>query len=272
MLPFRLATCLSLVLLSLGGPVKATEPTPDDCNRLSDLGVPQYADLVLCKRAFLVGYSYQTKTPAWTIERMSRTRIPISRGEESGSFAPDVAIPLIHRAALVDYTGSGFDRGHLVAAGNHVDDAIALAETYLFSNVAPQVGSGFNRGIWKSLEEAVRNYAQCSDDLYVITGVYFPKDATTMRFIGAGRVGVPLGFYKVLYEPKKNRMIAFIAKNEPHRRVGLASLATSVDAVESVSGQTFFDQLPSPLSAKIKSIAPNMEWTIAQEGGRCVIQ
>lgn len=263
---------LLTVLLSLDHPVKAAEAGVNDCSKFKEFGLPQKADRVLCKRAFLVGYSLKTKTPAWTIERMGSGRIPISKGGESGSFAEDAEIPSGSRALLSDYEGSGYDRGHLVAAGNHVDDPVALSETYLLSNIAPQVGPGFNRGIWKSLEETVRNYAQCTSDLLVVTGVYFAEDNTKMKTIGDTRVGVPLGFYKVLLDPSTRRMIAFLAKNEPYRGVPLASLVTSVDEVERISGQDFFDLLPTSVSAPAESLALTNEWGIAQRNGVCQIQ
>jgi len=262
---------LLLVLLTLSHPVKAAETNVNDCRKFKEFGLPQKADRMLCKRAFLVGYSSKTKTPLWTIERMGRGRIPISRGGESGSFAEDTEIPAGIRSLLADYEGSGYDRGHLAAAGNHVDDPVALAETYLLSNIAPQVGPGFNRGIWKSLEEAVRNYAQCTNDLLIVTGVYFAEVNTKMKTIGDGRVGVPLGFYKVLLEPNTRRMIAFIAKNDPYRGLPLSSFVTSVDEVERISGQDFFDLLPAAVTKSPESFAPRIEWSLSTQGFGCII-
>jgi len=262
---------LLTVLLTLSHPVKATAADVDDCSKFKEFGLPQNADRMLCKRAFLVGYSSKTKTPLWTIERMGRGRIPISRGGESGPFAEDAEIPSGIRSLLADYEGSGYDRGHLAAAGNHVDDPVALAETYLLSNIAPQVGPGFNRGIWRSLEEAVRNYAQCTNDLLIVTGVYFVEDNMKMKTIGRRRVGVPLGFYKVLFEPRTGRMIAFLAKNEPHRRVSFGSLATSVDEVERISGQDFFDRLPAEVTKSRESLSRKIEWGINTQGSDCTI-
>jgi len=263
---------LFLVLLTLSHPVKTAETNVNDCSKFQEFGLPQNADRMLCKRAFLVGYSSKTKTPLWTIERMGRGRIPISRGGESGSFAEDAEIPAGIRSLLADYEGSGYDRGHLAAAGNYVDDPVVLAETYLLSNIAPQVGPGFNRGIWRSLEEAVRNYAQCTNDLLIVTGVYFVEDNIKMKTIGRRRVGVPLGFYKVLFEPRTGRMIAFLAKNEPHRRVSFGSLATSVDEVERISGQDFFDRLPAEVTKSRESLSRKIEWGINTQGSGCTIR
>ena len=38
------------------------------------------------------------------------------------------------------FQGSGFDRGHLAPAGNHKQNQELCNETFLLSNIAPQVG------------------------------------------------------------------------------------------------------------------------------------
>ena len=50
---------------------------------------------------------------------------------------------------------SGFDRGHLAAAGNHRASLEDCQETFYYSDMAPQVGEGFNRGAWNQLEKLV---------------------------------------------------------------------------------------------------------------------
>jgi endonuclease G len=43
------------------------------------------------------------------------------------------------RATLNDYRRSGYDRGHLAAAGNHKYWPMAQKETFSLSNMSPQV-------------------------------------------------------------------------------------------------------------------------------------
>lgn len=54
-------------------------------------------------------------------------------------------------AALSDYRGSGYDRGHLAPAADMKWAPAAMSESFLMSNMSPQ-DPGFNRGIWKKLE------------------------------------------------------------------------------------------------------------------------
>lgn len=44
------------------------------------------------------------------------------------------------RAALEDYRGSGFDRGHMAAAGNYPTDQAAMCGTFVLTNMVPQAG------------------------------------------------------------------------------------------------------------------------------------
>jgi len=45
---------------------------------------------------------------------------------------------------MIDFR-SGYDRGHMVPAADAKISQNAMDETFFLSNVAPQVGDGFNR-------------------------------------------------------------------------------------------------------------------------------
>lgn len=51
---------------------------------------------------------------------------------------------------------SGYDRGHLAPAGNHRRTQNSINQTFYLTNMAPQVGRGFNRDKWNDLEKHVR--------------------------------------------------------------------------------------------------------------------
>lgn len=76
----------------------------------------------------------------------------------------------------MDYRGSGYDRGHLAAAGNHQLNQEICDQTFLLSNISPQVGKGFNRDAWNRLEKYVRKLTRVYKHLYVCTGpLYLPR-------------------------------------------------------------------------------------------------
>lgn len=111
----------------------------------------------------------------------------------------------LNRSLNSDYKGSGFDRGHLAAAGNHKAHQLHCEQTFYLTNMAPQVGSGFNRDSWNDLEKYVRKLTKQYANVYVCTGpLYLPRkeaDGKTYvkyQVIGANSVAVPTHFYKVI--------------------------------------------------------------------------
>ena len=51
-----------------------------------------------------------------------------------------------------------------------------MDESFLMTNMSPQVGVGFNRGYWARLEGFMRYLAGQYDAIYVITGpLFLPK-------------------------------------------------------------------------------------------------
>ncbi len=145
-------------------------------------------------------------------------------------------------AKLSDYSGSGYDRGHLCPAGSMVVNKTAMSESFYISNISPQNPS-FNRGKWKQLEELIRKWAASDSILHVITG---PILAEKIDEIGKSNVTVPGSFYKIIYSPKKNEMIGFILPNRKTERC-LAEFATNVDYIESMTGIDFFAEIVDDL-------------------------
>ena len=115
------------------------------------------------------------------------------------------------------------------------------------SNMSPQVPM-FNRGIWKELEEHVRNRAR-KEKLYVVTGPIFKSNKGA---IGKGKVTVPGYYYQLFYSPSKQQMIAYVLPNEESKRP-LNSFAVPVDKVEKMTGIDFFSQLPDDLERVLEA-------------------
>ncbi len=68
-----------------------------------------------------------------------------------------------------NYKNSGYDRGHLCPAGDRRYSQLAHDETFLTSNISPQEHK-FNAGIWNTLEQKVRYWANKYDGVFVVTG------------------------------------------------------------------------------------------------------
>ena len=157
-------------------------------------------------------------------------------------------------AQLVDYKGSGYDRGHLVPAGDMKYSYLSMSETFFLSNISPQNPS-FNRGGWKKLESLVRGWAN-SSEIHIVTAGILTGELTK---IGSTGVSVPRYFYKIIYAPKESKMIGFVMPNSKIS-MGLSSYVKSVDEIESLTGVDFFYDLDDYLENKLESKSDITLW------------
>ena len=156
-----------------------------------------------------------------------------------------------------NYKQSGYDRGHLCPAGDRKYTKAAHDETFLTSNISPQTHD-FNSGIWNSLEQKVRFWANKYDGVYVITGGVLNGELPT---IGEERVAVPNYFYKVLldYNNGNPKAIAFLMEHEKSNK-SLYYFAVTVDTIEHLTGIDFFPNLNDDLEEKLESSNNFKNW------------
>ena len=197
------------------------------------------------EQAKWVAYEF---TKAETFKKVNRT----------DNFKPDPKI-LTGSATSTDYKGSGFDRGHLAPAGDLSWSADAMSCSFFYSNMSPQTPS-FNRGVWKKLEEQVRDWAKLYDTIYVVTGPILEDSLPT---IGENKVSIPKYYYKVILEYKRNstKAIGFILPNEK-LSFPLNNFIVSVDSVEQITGIDFFHQLPDTIESEIEKSVCASCWEI----------
>ncbi len=148
-----------------------------------------------------------------------------------------------------DYKNSGYDRGHLAPAADMGWSAKAMDESFYYSNMSPQL-PGFNRGIWKRLEEQVRSWAIDNNAIYVVTGPVLTPNLPT---IGSDKVAVPEYYYKVILDYTKPEIkgIGFIMSNTTST-LGLSNYAVTIDSVEALTGINFFPAIPNEQEREIE--------------------
>ncbi|KAH3798377.1 endonuclease G, mitochondrial-like [Dreissena polymorpha] len=208
---------------------------------------------------FVLAYDKRNKNPHWVFEHLTPDKLPSSSASsanrKNSNFFEDDKIHEKHRSLLSDYKGSGFDRGHMAAAGNHRHSQQAMDQTFTLSNISPQVGEGFNRGIWNNLEKYVRSIARNNPNTYVCTGpLYLPKQESDGKMyvkyqvIGKNYVAVPTHFFKVIAietTTGEYEILSFVLPNQPLKEdIPLKTFLTPLDAVERSSGLLIFDKLP----------------------------
>lgn len=115
-----------------------------------------------------------------------------------------------------DYSGSGFDRGHMVRyydpawGGTKEDKKIAMGDTFHYTNCCPQLPN-LNRNIWGDLEDYYMARAIFQDNkITVFTGPIFNKEKKI------GNLLVPINFWKIIVYKKNDHLEAmgFIMSQE----------------------------------------------------------
>ena len=194
--------------------------------------------------------------------------------KRTNDFRPD---PQIEggSATLADYKKSGYDRGHLTPAGDMVFSREAMSETFYMSNMSPQAAA-FNRGIWKDLEDQVREWVRLYGAAYVVSGPVLSRPAEEYPSIGESKVAVPELFYKVIlvpiYEDGAEQdspealetcadviAIAFVIPNKACEG-DFWRYAKSVDEAEEITGLDFFPLLEDDVENRVEAECNPRPW------------
>lgn len=231
-------------------------------SRIPGLEIPaiKSSDDVVKRLGYTFSYNEQHEQANWVAYELTaeETRKAVERSDD---FRPD---PLVKSgtATSKDYQASGYDRGHLAPAADMGWSSQAMQESFYFSNMSPQL-PGFNRGIWKKLEEQVRGWAADYQAICVVTG---PVLHDSLPAIGPENVSVPGAYFKVIldYTQPGLKAIGFIMPNASST-LPLQHFAVSIDSVEHVTGIDFFPALPDDEENKLEKTVclRDWSWTVA---------
>jgi endonuclease G len=220
---------------------------------IDQLGVPQGYDQRLNFSSFSIGYNYSKKHADWVGTALLPELVRIPR-DRVNSFRAEAQIPAQYRATLDDYAHSGYDRGHLAPNATHDQTKQSMYDTYTLANMSPQTPK-FNRGSWAQLERYVRDCAASYEDgepLFVFTGPYYGSTSNT---VGASKIPVPEGYYKVIYEFNGDTASA-MAVQAPQASFDfdrLASFVVSVDTIEDLTGLDFATALADDIETSLEA-------------------
>ena len=245
---------LIYILFSLFGLSAAEPPQYDNLA----LGIPGKCDTLIDRPGYALGYIEYHEQAAFVIYKLTAREALTKEAQRTNRFRRDPEIPT-GSATTADYRRSGYDRGHLAPAADMAFSVQTMADSFFMSNMSPQKPA-FNRGIWKRLEEQVRQIAIREKAIYVVTGPILPKKKTVT--IGANQVTVPTHYYKVIFDltpPRK--MIGFILPNAGSDRP-LEDFAVMVDVVEKATGLDFFSALPKAVQERLESTISVSAWEL----------
>lgn len=234
----------------------------------------------LCMDGFAVMYSGVSRTPLWSAEHLDRTRLQQAKQiDREDSFHEESKLPKSARASLSDYSGSGYDRGHLAPNANMANRSQQY-DSFSLANIAPQSPRN-NRYIWRNIESATRYLTQQYGEVYTITGVAFIDKKTKQL---ANRVLVPSHFFKAVYIPATNQAGVYYASNDESERIDVISIdelttEIGIDVLPMLDSQSKSQAFDLPLKAGESSDTPEapveepewmlfvwaiLEWLIAQ--------
>jgi endonuclease G len=246
------------VHLALGNPSGATDDPADADNYL--LRKPYYA----------LSYNNAKGTPNWVSWCVREGDL----GDAGrGQFYPDPDLPAaFKRVTPRDYTGSGFDRGHMCPHSDRTGTAEASAATFAMTNIVPQAPA-LNQKAWADFEDYCRGLVRRRrQTLYIVAGPQGRGGTGTngpAETIARGKVTVPAQCWKVVLALDEGeggaadiarvgpdtRVICVMMPNEESVEHGWAKHRVSVSHIERLTGYCFFDRVPAevlgPLKAKV---------------------
>jgi endonuclease G len=209
---------------------------------------------VIQRTGYTLAYDKKTKTPQWVAWELTKEETK-GNHERTDKFLPD---PNVEGAKVVttDYTGSGYDRGHMAPAGDMKWSKKAMEESFYMSNICPQIHH-LNTGDWNELEANTRKWARRYGSVYVTCGPIYNGSRRT-QYIGKNRVKVPDAFFKVILiqSPKKTCALGFFFENEAGQRP-LNEYLVSVDYLEQTTGIDYFPSLPDELENTLEAETHN---------------
>jgi endonuclease G, mitochondrial len=235
------------------------------------LGLPSQAttfnanDYLIDRPQYVLSYNRSKLIPNWASWQLNRDwlgerpRIP---------FEPDNTLPSSWEKVIPDdYTGSGFDRGHVVPAADRNKTAEDGQAVFLMTNILPQAPDN-NRGPWEQLESYCRDLVGQGKELYIMAGgAGEGGNGEKGRKNTLSRVGisVPAFTWKVVVVSDRpgsgiagitdqTRVIAVLMPNKQGiQGTDWRDYRASVDQIESLTGYDLLNQIPPPIQEAIEA-------------------
>jgi len=232
---------------------------------VADLNQP--LNYLMEKPEFALSYNRDKGGPNWVSWHL--TDEWIGNLARVDTFRPDPAVPPTwYRVLGTDFSGSGFDRGHMTPnADRDKETSIPINQaTFLMSNMVAQAPDN-NQGPWAQLENFLRTLLP-ANELYIVSGPVGVGGTGSGGFantIANGHVTVPSSTWKVvLVIPKGDNDISrvtaatrTIAVNMPNiqgiRNEDWHTYLTTVDAIEQLTGYDFFANVPDAVENAIEA-------------------
>ena len=243
-------------------------PTPTPSEHLT-MGNPSNAvtnvlqpnNYLMEKPQYSMSYSRDNGGPNWVSWHLDTSWLGSAPRQDD--FRADTTLPTgWYRVQATDYSGSGFDRGHMCPSADRTVTVTANSATFLMTNMIPQLPAN-NQGVWANLESYSRTLVSQGNELYIISGGH-----GLQYFIANGHVAVPAQTWKVIIVlpvgsndvsrvTTSTRTIAVVMPNSGSIGSDWRAYRVSVDQVEAITGFDFFSNVSSGIQAVIEGRVDN---------------
>ena len=266
----RRLVCCVLVVLQFAAAARATIGT----TLQSQLGNPSSATTVatattnylIARPQYALSYNNSTREPNWVSWNL--TTADVGTSGRSANFFQDTSLPAgFYQVLTTDYSGSGYDRGHMCPSGDRTITEADNEATFFMTNMIPQSPDN-NQGVWANFESECRSIAAAGNEVLIISGPSGYAGASIASGVAiAGytwkiAVVVPVGSGTAVSRiTSATRVIAIKIPNIAGvRSTPWQNYITTAGQIETDTGYTFFTELPASvataLRAKIEGAAP----------------
>ena len=254
---------------------KTPEPTTSSKDNNLILGNPSgaltstdFADnYLLSKSQYTLSYNKDKGTPNWVSWRLTTSWLGSTPRQDD--FRADNALPSQwYHVQEYDFSGSGFDRGHMCPSGDRTNSVDNNSATFLMSNMVPQAPNN-NEITWEKLEEYERTLAYDDNTVFIIAGPNGSggtgSNGGVTYTLAGGHVTVPASVWKIVVvaphgttDPSQiTTSTRVIAVNMPNTQsVSSQSWGyyrVSVDQLESLTGYDFLSDVPQDVQDVIEA-------------------
>jgi endonuclease G len=235
--------------LTMGNPSNAVTNVTQPNNYLMEK--PQYS----------MSYSRDNGGPNWVSWHLDPSWLGSTPRQDD--FRADTTLPAgWYQVQATDFSGSGFDRGHMCPSADRTITVAANSATFLMTNMIPQLPAN-NQGVWANLENYSRSLVSQGNELYIISG-----GQGLQFFIANGHVAVPAQTWKVIVVlpigtndvsrvTTSTRTIAVVIPNSGTINSDWRTYRVSVDQVEAITGFDFFSNVSAGIQAVIEGRVDN---------------
>lgn len=224
--------------LIFGNPSNATGEVTNENNYL------------MLKPQYTLSYNRSKGTANWVAWRLDSSWIGSTPRQDD--FRPDTVLPAgWYQVLSEDYSGSGYDRGHMCPSGDRTNSIPNNSATFLMTNIVPQLAAN-NQGPWEEFESYCRTLASQGNEIYIFSG-----PLGSAGTIAQGNVTVPAQTWKVVLVlpngsndvqrvTRATRVFGIIVPNQPPLDINAPwrQFRVPVNTVENLTGHDFFTVIP----------------------------